>query len=159
MPLVICGPAPLGEPVLLPAKTKKPLFPHLLPAGLWNEEKDKEEEGNKMEEAIKEKNEAPQVASEAALGIEGPGGKTEEGIKEEGIPPVTHNVTLDIEGTWGVLGKSLLKIRGEWGKILKNTNQIMEVVKNLKGKEEGEARFLQRIARGCFVAGHKALSR
>ncbi|PKA49963.1 Growth-regulating factor 1 [Apostasia shenzhenica] len=116
-PLVICGPAPLGESVLLPIKTKKPLFPRLLLTGLQNEEKDKEE-SSKMEEEIKEKKEAPQVAPEAALGI---------------------------EGTWGVLEKSLLEIRGEEGKILKGISQVLKVVKNLMGKEGGEARFFRRI--------------
>ncbi|PKA52626.1 hypothetical protein AXF42_Ash001607 [Apostasia shenzhenica] len=101
-----------------------------------------------MEEATKEKKEAPQVAPEAALSIDGTGGKTEEGIKEkkEGASPVTPNVTLGIEGTWGVLEKSLLKIRGEEEKILNSTSQVLEMVKNLKGKEEGEVRYLRRIA-------------
>ncbi|PKA49421.1 hypothetical protein AXF42_Ash016610 [Apostasia shenzhenica] len=66
-PLVICGPAPLGEPIPPPVKIRKPLFPRLL---LQNEEKD-EEEGSRMEEVATRERGVPQVASEGALSTEG----------------------------------------------------------------------------------------
>ncbi|PKA63570.1 hypothetical protein AXF42_Ash005465 [Apostasia shenzhenica] len=69
-----------------------------------------------------------------------------EGIKEkERVPPVASNVTLGIEGAGSNLGKRLFEIRREEEKILESTSQILEVVKSLKGKEEGEACHLRRI--------------
>ncbi|PKA58539.1 hypothetical protein AXF42_Ash008826 [Apostasia shenzhenica] len=70
----------------------------------------------------------------------------EEAIKEkEGVPLAASSVAFDIEGTWSVLGERLFEIRMEEEKILGNTFKVLEVVRSLKGKEEGEARHLQRI--------------
>ncbi|PKA59557.1 hypothetical protein AXF42_Ash018024 [Apostasia shenzhenica] len=69
-----------------------------------------------------------------------------EAIKgKERVPPATSSVAFDIEGAWSVLGKRLFKTRREEEKILGNTSQVLEVVRSLKGKKEGEARYLQRI--------------
>ncbi|PKA65114.1 hypothetical protein AXF42_Ash013235 [Apostasia shenzhenica] len=42
-------------------------------------------------------------------------------------------------------GGRLFEIRREEEKILESTSQVLEVVKSLKGKEEGEACHLRRI--------------
>ncbi|PKA67194.1 hypothetical protein AXF42_Ash004686 [Apostasia shenzhenica] len=91
MPLVVCGPAPLGRPVPPPSKAERPSFPRLL--------------------------------------------------------PVAPEVTLDLEGTRSGLGDRLYEIRREEEKIVENTSQIAEVVKNLDKKiGERETQYLKRIA-------------
>ncbi|PKA47404.1 hypothetical protein AXF42_Ash021716 [Apostasia shenzhenica] len=70
----------------------------------------------------------------------------EEAIKgNERVPPANFSVAVDVEGAWSVLGERLFEIRREEEKILGNTSQVLEVVRSMKGKEEGEARYLQRI--------------
>ncbi|PKA57188.1 hypothetical protein AXF42_Ash002492 [Apostasia shenzhenica] len=70
----------------------------------------------------------------------------EEAIKgKERVPPATSSVAFDIKGPWSVLGERLFEIRREEEKILGNTSQVLEVVRSLKGEEEGEAHYLQRI--------------
>ncbi|PKA62605.1 hypothetical protein AXF42_Ash012192 [Apostasia shenzhenica] len=100
-----------------------------------------------MEEVIKgKKGESLLTASVSAPGTEGPGGKMEEAIKKKGkVRPAASNTAFSTEGAWSVLGDRLFEIRRKEEKILGNTSEVLEVVKFLKGKEEGEAHHLQRI--------------
>ncbi|PKA49399.1 hypothetical protein AXF42_Ash016588 [Apostasia shenzhenica] len=125
LPLLVCGPASLGTSISSSGKKRRPLFPSFSPVSPRNDEKKKEkgrkEEGRKMEEVTKGEKEVPsQAAPESALGIEGPGGKMEEAIKEtERVPPATSSVVYGVEGSWSVLGERLFKIRRKrrrfWG--------------------------------------------
>ncbi|PKA51142.1 hypothetical protein AXF42_Ash010582 [Apostasia shenzhenica] len=148
---MICGPASLGAIVPLLEKKRKLLLSSFLPVSPRNDEEKEEkggkEEGSKMEEVTKGQMEVPSlVAPESTLGIEVPGGKMEEMIKgKERVPPATSSVSFDVEGAWSVLGERLFEVRREEEKILGNTSQVLEVVRSLKGKEEGEACYLQRI--------------
>ncbi|PKA59836.1 hypothetical protein AXF42_Ash011961 [Apostasia shenzhenica] len=153
-PLLICGPSFLGVPVPASEKKRKPLplsLPPLSPRrDEEKEEKDKkseQEQGTKMEEvAMGKKGESLLTIPVSAPGIEGPGGKMEEAIKEKGkVLPATSSATSDTEGAWSLLGDRLFEIRGEEEKILGNISKVLEVVRSLKGKEEVEARYLQRI--------------
>ncbi|PKA55322.1 hypothetical protein AXF42_Ash003959 [Apostasia shenzhenica] len=70
----------------------------------------------------------------------------EEAIKEKGkVLPTASSAAFGTEGAWSVLGDRLFEIMREEEKILGNTSEVLEVVKSLKGKEEGEAHHLQRI--------------
>ncbi|PKA60508.1 hypothetical protein AXF42_Ash017914 [Apostasia shenzhenica] len=153
-PLLVCGPSSLGVPVPASEKKRKPLLLSLPPLSPRSdeekEEKDKKgekEEGNKVEEVIKgKKGECLLTASVSAPSIEGSGGKMEEAIKEKGkVLPAASSAISGTDGAWSVLGDRLCEIRREEEKILGNTSEVLEVVKSLKGKEEGEARHLQRI--------------
>ncbi|PKA64592.1 hypothetical protein AXF42_Ash007338 [Apostasia shenzhenica] len=153
-PLLVCGLSSLGAPVPASEKKRKPLLLALPPLNLRSdeekEEKDKKgekEEGTKMEEVTKEKKgESLLTTSASAPGTEGSGGKIEEVIKEKGkVLPAASNAPSGIDGAWSVLGDRLCEIRREEEKILGNTSEVLEVVKSLKGKEEGEARHLQKI--------------
>ncbi|PKA55234.1 hypothetical protein AXF42_Ash003871 [Apostasia shenzhenica] len=153
-PLLVCGPSSLGVPVSASEKKRKPLLLTLPPLNLRsdeekeeNDKKGEKEEGTKMEEVTKgEKGESLLTASVSTPGIEGPGGKMEEAIKEKGkVLPAASSAPSGIDGAWSVLGNRLCEIRREEEKILGNTSEVLEVVKSLKGKEEGDARHLQKI--------------
>ncbi|PKA53179.1 hypothetical protein AXF42_Ash009909 [Apostasia shenzhenica] len=152
-PLLICGPSFLGVPIPAPEKKRKSLLslPQLSPRSREEkEEKDKkgeQEEGSKMEEVAegKKKDVSLSTASVSAHGIEGPGGKMEE-VREKGrVLPSVSSAAFGTEGAWSVLGDKLFEIRGEEEKILGNTSRVLKVVRSLKGKEEVESRYLQRI--------------
>ncbi|PKA58651.1 hypothetical protein AXF42_Ash008938 [Apostasia shenzhenica] len=100
-----------------------------------------------MEEVAKgKKGESLLTASVGAPGIEGPGGKMEEVIKEKGkVLPAASSSIFGTEGAWSMLGDRLFEIRREDEEILGNTSKVLEVVRSLKCKEEVEARYLQRI--------------
>ncbi|PKA47372.1 hypothetical protein AXF42_Ash000188 [Apostasia shenzhenica] len=70
----------------------------------------------------------------------------EEAIKEKRMAPQsTSSIVHGVEGSWSVLGERLFEISREEEKILGNTSKVLELVRSLKGKEEGEACHLQRI--------------
>ncbi|PKA67158.1 hypothetical protein AXF42_Ash004650 [Apostasia shenzhenica] len=81
IPLVICGLAPLGKPVLLSVKTKKPLFPRLLPAGLRNEEKDKKEEGSKMGRRLRGRRRLRRLLLRLPLALKGQEARRRRGLR------------------------------------------------------------------------------
>ncbi|PKA62603.1 hypothetical protein AXF42_Ash012190 [Apostasia shenzhenica] len=70
----------------------------------------------------------------------------EEAIKEkERVPPAISSVVHGVEGSWSVLEERLFEISREEEKILGNTSNVLEIVRSLKGKEEGEVCHCQRI--------------
>ncbi|PKA55070.1 hypothetical protein AXF42_Ash003707 [Apostasia shenzhenica] len=153
-PLMVCRPSSLGVPVPASEKKRKPLLLSLPPLSPRSdeekEEKDKRgerEEGSKMTEVAKgKKGESLLTVLVSAPSIEGPGGKMEEVLKgKRKVPPAASSAISGINGACSVLGDRLCEIRREEEKILGNTSEVLEVVKSLKGKEEGEARHLQRI--------------
>ncbi|PKA65094.1 hypothetical protein AXF42_Ash013215 [Apostasia shenzhenica] len=150
LPLVVCRPPPLGVPLPAPEKKRRP-FLSLPPLGPLSEEKKEEkgkkgeqEEGNKMEEVAKGKDDPLSTIFVSAPGIEGPGDKMEEATKEKGVVlPAAPSATFGTEGVWSMLGDRLCEIRWAEEKILGNTSEVLEVIKSLKGKEDVEARCLR----------------
>ncbi|PKA50702.1 hypothetical protein AXF42_Ash021231 [Apostasia shenzhenica] len=145
---MICRPA-LGTLIPASEKKKKPFLLSLPPLDLQSdegkEEKKKmggEEEGSRVEEVTQGKKEGSLLtASAGTLGIEGPGDKVEEATKGKGEAFPAAPSTK----TWGMLGDRLSENRQVEEKIFRNTSEVLEVVKSLKGKEDVEARYLREV--------------
>ncbi|PKA58042.1 hypothetical protein AXF42_Ash020804 [Apostasia shenzhenica] len=145
-PTVICR---LGTLVPASEKKKKPFFLSLPPLDFERKgekgKKSTEEEGSNLEEGTQGKKEEILVAASAgALGVEGPGDKMGEATTERGEALPTAP-SAKIGEIWGTLGDRLSEIRRAEEKILRNTSEVLEVMKSLKDKEDVEARCLREV--------------